>query len=137
MPEFNKVGKEVVSALAAGGETVDGLIRLPEESIAIIAKYNEQIKGLKNWTKVIGKLAARSPAGLEIRLGEKAAQTANNFTLVARQILPRDLAEFLTTHFINADKNDQVIIVRNLYSAIIDSYGLHGTAKGNELKKEF
>lgn len=135
LPEFEKAGNKVVSALAVSGETVDGLIQLPETSLAIIAQYGEQIKGIKNWTKVIGRLGARSPAGLEIRLGEKAAKTANNFTLVARQILPRDLAEFLTTHFIKADKNDQVIIVRNLYSAIIDSYGLHGTAKGNELKK--
>ena len=80
----------------------------------------------------IGQKFARNPMGRAINIGEDAIKTADNFRDTARQILPRDLADFLTVKFVNADTNDQVAVLRSLYYAIMQRYGLDGHPKGKE-----
>jgi hypothetical protein len=79
---------------------------------------------------------ARSPQGGVILLGEDAYKTADNFRAVARQVLPRDLADFMTQKFIVADANDQVVIMRNMYVGIMQRFGLDGHADGKKLMDE-
>jgi hypothetical protein len=126
--ELEKIGNDAYDALRKAGETVDGYVN-PNPDLSIIKGINSEIKGLKRF----GKLAARSPMGLEIRTGSEAIQTAGNFTTVARQVVPKDVAEFLTTSFLESTQDQQLVIIRNLYVAIMDSYGLRGHAMGEKL----
>jgi len=80
----------------------------------------------------IGQKFARNPMGRAINIGEDAIKTADNFRDTARQVLPRDLADFITVKFVNADTNDQVAVVRSLYYAIMQRYGIDGHPKGKE-----
>lgn len=78
----------------------------------------------------------RSTQGRTILLGEKAIKTADVVRDTFRQVLPRDLSDFMTYKFINASANDQVIILRNTYYAIMQRYGLDGHPMGNDLIKK-
>jgi hypothetical protein len=79
---------------------------------------------------------SRSPQGGVILLGEDAYKTADNFRAVARQVLPRDLADFMTQKFITSEANDQVVIMRNLYVGVMQRYGLDGHPDGKKLMDE-
>lgn len=84
----------------------------------------------------IGFLASRNPSG-EILVGENAIKTANNFRVMARQVLPRDMAEFVTQKFLKSDISEQVVILRNLDTAILYRYGLGGHPQGNAFIDSF
>ena len=122
--ELEKQGNDVHDVLLKAGQSLDDLA-----SNQTILTAQKEIKGLKK----LGKLAARSPAGLEIKIGENAIQTAQNFNTVARQLLPRDLANFLTTKFIESKADEQAVIVRNLYASIMLKHGLNGHPDGEKL----
>ncbi len=109
----------------------DSLQRLitPNSDMSVVLKANEEIKGWKR----IGRLAARSPQGLEVRVGANALDTAFNFTARARQILPKDMAQALTVRFLESTADEQVVILRNLDAATMYSMGLGGSAKGEDL----
>ena len=126
--ELQAKGDEIHSALIKTGETVDGFMN-PNPDMSIIQAAANEIKGLKKF----GQLAARSPVGLEIRIGERAAETAQNFTLAARQLLPRDMAEFMTVKFLESSADEQVVILRNIYAATMYKYGLGGDVNGKAL----
>ena len=126
--ELQAKGDEIHSALIKTGETIDGFMN-PNPDMNIINEAAKEIKGLKKF----GQWAARSPAGLEIHIGERAAETAQNFTLAARQLLPRDMAEFMTTKFLESSADEQVVILRNIYAATMYKYGLGGDVNGKAL----
>jgi len=89
-------------------------------------------KGMSRKEK-IARQVGRTPFGRNIMLGDDAVKTADVFRDTARQVLPRDLADLVTYKFINSDANDQVAVLKSLYTAIMQRYGLDGTAKGREL----
>jgi hypothetical protein len=84
----------------------------------------------------IGRLGARNPGGQFIMVGDNAIKTADTFRVMARQILSKDLAEFTTQKFLKSSEDEQVVIIRNLYGAIMMRSGLHGNPMGNEFMQE-
>ena len=132
---MSRTGKERDEALepitAALLNTEDALQRLinPTSDMAVVLKANEEIKGWKR----IGQMAARSPQGLEVRIGANAVDTAANFTARARQILPKEMAQALTVRFLESTADEQIVILRNLDAATMYSMGLGGSVKGEEL----
>ena len=117
--------------VAAFLNTEDALQRLinPNADMSVVLKANKEITG---WKK-IGQMAARSPQGLEVRIGVNAIDTSANFTARARQILPKEMAQALTVRFLDSTADEQIVILRNLDAATMYSMGLGGSVKGEEL----
>ena len=132
---MSRTAKERDEALepitAALLNTEDALQRLvnPNADMSVLLKANEEIKGWKR----IGQMAARSPQGLEVRIGANALDTAANFTARARQILPKEMAQALTVRFLESTADEQIVILRNLDAATMYSMGLGGSVKGEDL----
>jgi len=127
-------GLDAASILRTAGADIDKGV-----NIAGIQRFNEidkDIKRARRIGEIVGKLASRNPAGTQILLGEDAVKTAENFRLVARQVFSRDIADFVTFHFLDSQADEQVIIIRNLYAAVMHRYGLHGTAEGRKIMEE-
>jgi len=129
--QLDAKGEDIYSALKQSGDAIDNMMN-PVTSKAVL-DAQEELKGFKNITKKIGLLGARSPIGLEVRLGEDAAKTAENFTAKARVLMPRDLAEFMTTKFLDATEDEQVVIMRNMDASIMLKAGLGGEPDGKIL----
>jgi hypothetical protein len=121
--------------LKKGEDTWTKLTRLGDEGTNYVspevADLQKFVKKM-TFTERIGQKFARNPQGRAIKIGEDAIKTADNFRDTARQVLPRDLADFLTVKFINADANDQVAVLRSLYFSIMQRFGLDGHPKGKE-----
>ena len=133
---FNPATADTVDSINKIGEDVfESLTMLGKEGELISPKIDDLQKFRKEMSlrEKIGQKFARSPQGTIIRLGKDSIKTAENFRNTARQVLPRDLADFVTYKFINAEANDQVVIVRNLYYAVMQRYGLDGHPLGKEL----
>ena len=134
---FRRPAEEVNKLMTEGGITEalvsseNALSRLKsgDAGMGAVRAATESIKGWKR----IGHLASRSAAGLEVRVGEKAALTAGNFTARARQILPLDMAEALTQTFLSVPADEQIVILRNVDAAAMWSMGLGGEANGEKL----
>ena len=127
-------GIDIGTILRTAGEDIDKGV-----NIAGINRFNDidkDIKRARRIGEIIGKQASRNPAGTQILLGDDAVKTAENFRLVARQVFTRDIADFVTFHFLDSQADEQVIIIRNLYAAIMHRYGLHGTAEGRKVMEE-
>ena len=104
-------------------------LKNPDADLSVVIKANAEIT---RWKKV-GRLAARSPMGQEVRIGRDAIKTIANFTSRARLILPKDLAQALSVRFLESTADQQIVILRNLDAATMYSMGLGGHAKGEEL----
>jgi hypothetical protein len=135
---FNNMGRtakerdealEPITAALLNAEDAMQRLANPKADMSVVLKASEEIKG---WKK-IGRLAARSPQGLEVRIGANATDTAFNFTARARQILPKEMAQALTVRFLESTADEQIVILRNLDAATMYSMGLGGTAKGDDL----
>jgi len=111
--------------------TEDALQRLanPNADMSVLLEANKEIT---RWKK-IGLMAARSPQGLEVRIGANALDTSANFTARARQLLPKEMAQALTVRFMESTADEQIVILRNLDAATMYSMGLGGSQKGEEL----
>ena len=123
--DIDKLGKDAWTALSNVGKQGE----LVSDNIDDIQKFR---KSMTTRAK-IGQAFGRTPQGQIILLGEDAIKTADTFRNTARQVLPRDLADFVTYKFINSEANDQVIVLRNLYYAIMQRYGLDGHPMGKQL----
>ena len=121
-----------ISAALLNAEDVLQRLANPNSDMSAVLAANKEIT---RWKKV-GQMAARSPQGLEVRIGINAIDTASNFTARARQILPKDMAQALTVRFLESSADEQIVILRNLDAATMYSMGLGGTAKGDELIKK-
>jgi hypothetical protein len=128
--ELDAKGEDIYTALSTAGDALDNMASPIISKVLLDAQA--EIKGLKK----LGLFASRSPIGLEVRLGPDAVMTAENFTTKARVILPRDLAEFMTTKFINSTEDEQVVIMRNLDAAIMFKSGLNGEPEGRMLMEK-
>jgi len=126
--EITEEGEDAFKTLSTLGK--DG--ELFAENIDDIKKF---YAGMSRKERLAQRFA-RSPQGGVILLGEDAYKTADNFRAVARQVLPRDLADFMTQKFIAAEANDQVVIMRNLYVGVMQRFGLDGHPDGKKLMDE-
>lgn len=124
--EIEKGGKDAWEIFTKVGKDENAIV--PEEITEIKKFWNEMSRREK-----IAQKFGRSTQGRYILLGEDSIKTADVVRDTFRQVVPRDIADFLTYKFINADANDQVIILRNTYYAIMQKYGLDGHPKGKEL----
>jgi hypothetical protein len=125
--------------LKSGEDVWSKLTKLGDEGTNYVSPEVEDIqKFVKKMTffEKVGRQFARNPQGRAINIGPDAIKTADNFRDTARQVLPRDLADFLTVKFINADTNDQVAVLRSLYYSIMQRYGIDGHPKGKEIIEE-
>ena len=126
LPEVKTKGESVWDTLTKFGTERNNYV---SPQVAEIQKFTQNLSRRER----IGRAFAKSPQGRAIKIGENAIDTADNFRDTARQVLPRDLADFLTIKFVNADAADQVSVLRSLYYAIMQKYGVDGTAKGREI----
>jgi hypothetical protein len=136
--ELNYTGRTAKEIARDGEDAFKTLSTLGKEG-ELWAENLDDIKKFYAGMSKKEKLAqrfARSPQGSVILLGEDAYKTADNFRAVARQVLPRDLADFMTQKFITAEANDQVVIMRNMYVGIMQRFGLDGHADGKKLMDE-
>jgi hypothetical protein len=120
---------EPITAALLNAEDVVQRLGNPKADMSVVLAANKEIV---RWKK-IGRLAARSPQGLEVRIGVNAVDTAANFTARARQILPKEMAQALTVRFLESTADEQIVILRNLDAATMYSMGLGGTVKGDAL----
>lgn len=136
--ELNYSGRTTEDIAREGEDAFKTLSTLGKEG-EMFAENLDDIKkfyaGMSRREKLAQRFS-RSPQGGVILLGEDAYKTADNFRAVARQVLPRDLADFMTQKFIASEANDQVVIMRNLYVAIMQRYGLDGHPEGKKLMDE-
>jgi hypothetical protein len=136
--ELNYTGRTTQEIATEGEDVFKTLTTLGKEGDL----WAENISDIKSFYQKMSrkeKLAqrfARSPQGGVILLGEDAYKTADNFRTVARQVLPRDLADFVTQKFIASEANDQVVIMRNIYVGIMQRFGLDGHPEGKKLMDE-
>jgi hypothetical protein len=134
--KVDELGKPLYETLIKTGQSLDKLVHPNPELDKVLADINGEIKGLKAFGYKIGQQATRSPAGAEIRLGDRSAETANHFNNMARQLLPRDMAGFMTEKFIDAPMDEQVVILRNVYASIMHKFGMGGTQAGRDLMEK-
>ena len=127
--ELDKSMEPIAQALLNSQDAVKRLENPQLSDMRVLLEANAEIK---RWKKV-GRLAARSASGLEVRIGKGAVGTAANFTTRARQLLPKDMAEALTVKFLDSNVGEQIVILRNLDAATMYSMGLGGEVQGIKL----
>jgi hypothetical protein len=130
--ELDEVTDKAYNALVNSQNALERMRNPATSDLKVVIEASKEIKGWKR----IGQMASRSPAGLEVRVGEGAVSTAANFTARARQVLPKDMAQALTVKFLEANISEQYVILRNLDAATMYSMGLGGDVRGLKLMEE-
>jgi len=140
---FNGKQVDTVERKATGENTWDTLITSGEKSdkavnpnISDLLEIDSDVKGFKKQLARVGKAAARNPAGQQILVGEDAIKTIDTVRNYARLVLPRDMADFVAQRFLKSTEDEQIVVVRNLYGAIMHRSGLSGTAEGKEVMEK-
>ena len=101
-----------------------------------------EVKELEKFYKGISikekaaRAMGRTPQNRSIRIGDKAVETADVFYDTVRNILPADLSDMLTHRFVNSTADEQVQVLRSVYTAVMQKAGLEGHPKGKELIAE-
>lgn len=127
-------GKSKLDILRVVGEEIDlGVNRAGVETFLDIDK---DIKMARRLAEITGKLMARNPGSDLIILGEDSAKSINTVRLVARQVFTRDIADYVAFEWGKAEVDEQIVILRNLYGAVMYRYGLHGTVEGKRVMQE-
>jgi hypothetical protein len=136
--ELNYSGRTTEDIAKEGEDAFKTLSTLGKEGEMFVENIDDLKKfyaGMSRRERLAQRFS-RSPQGGVILLGEEAYKTADNFRAVARQVLPRDLADFMTQKFIASEANDQVVIMRNLYVGVMQRFGLDGHPDGKKLMDE-
>jgi len=131
--EREAIGKNSWDTLIASGERSDKAVN---PNISDLFEIDSDIKGFKKQLMRFGKAAARNPAGQQILVGDDAIKTIDTVRNYARLVLPRDMADFVAQRFLKATEDEQVVVVRNLYGAIMHRSGLSGTSDGEKIMEE-
>ncbi len=103
------------------------------EQATDLKKFHDSLTTKQKIKLGVAKQLARSPQGGVIKLGKSAIETAETFRLTARQVMPKDMADFMTQKFINAKQNDQISIMKAIDYAVIERYGITGHPGGKDL----
>ena len=104
-----------------------------QAEITDIKKFHDSLTRKQKFQIGLQRQLTRSAQGSVTKLGTDAIKTANSFRLTARQVLPKDMAEFLTMKFISSTTADQIAISKSLDYAIIERYGITGHPGGKDL----
>ena len=132
-PERAATGDKVWDTLITSGERSDKAVN---PNISDLLEIDSDVKGFKKQLMRVGKAAARNPAGQQILVGEDAIKTIDTVRNYARLVLPRDMADFVAQRFLKSSEDEQVVVVRNLYGAIMHRSGLSGTSDGEKVMEE-
>lgn len=125
--EAEATGQKVESFFKSGAELAPG-----KRDWSVVDTLSSEIKGFKK--AAFAKLIARHPGTQRIFItDDKVMDTLPVFNSLARVILPKDMAGFMTESFKNASQQDRVLILRNMYGAIMHDVGLHGVPGGEDL----
>jgi hypothetical protein len=128
--ELEASGEQIYDILRKSGEETDKAVN---PNIADLFDIDQDINKLRF---KMGQYAARNPAGQQIVIGDEAVKTIDTFRNVARLVVSRDMADFMAQKFLTSSEDEQVVIVRNLYAAVMHRAGLGDNAEGQELMQE-
>lgn len=131
--QINAKGDETFAILSKAGEEVDKAVN---PMMRELVDLDKDVSFFRRQLLKLGRAGARNPGGQFILIGDDAIKTADTFRQVARQVLSRDLAEVTTQKFLRASEDEQVVIIRNLYGAIMMRSGLEGQPLGKEFMGE-
>ena len=123
-----------------GDDVWDGFIKSGEKSdLGVnpnLAKVVEGEEDFKKGLRKIGLMAARNPAGQSILTGNDAIKTIETVRQYARLVVNRDMADFIAVKFLKATEDEQIVVMRNLYAAIMQRAGITDKAIIEEYLKK-
>lgn len=133
--------RRVADELQTKGEDVwDGLVKSGEKSdLGVnpnLAKTLEGEEDFKRGLKKIGLMAARNPAGQKVLTGENAIKTIDTVRQYARLVVNRDMADFIAMKFLKSTEDEQIVVMRNIYAAIMQRAGITDKAIMEEYLKK-
>jgi hypothetical protein len=128
--ELEASGEQIYDILRKSGEETDKAVN---PNIKELFDIDQDINKVRY---KMGQMAARNPAGQQIVVGDEAVKTIDTFRNVARLVVSRDMADFMAQKFLTSSEDEQVVIVRNLYAAVMHRAGLGDNAEGQELMQE-
>ena len=135
--ELQAKGSDAWDILATAGRKSDEAVN---PQIKEFAKQERDIKGFKNkvdaFGKWAGKMAARNPAGQAVLTGDDAIKTIDTVRNYARLVLDRDMADFVAQKFLASTEDEQIVVMRNLYAAIMQRSGITDDAIMKEYLKK-
>jgi hypothetical protein len=114
-------GDELFEALKTAGKTSDEAFNpnLPQ-----FLQEQADIKRFKRTLLEVGRQASRNPSGQAILVGTDTVKTLETFRNYARLILDRDMADYVTRRFQLSPEAEQIVIIRNLYTGILQRAGI-------------
>ena len=130
-------GSDAWDILATAGRKSDEAVN---PQIVEFTKQEKDIKGFRNkvdaFGKWAGKMAARNPAGQAVLTGDDAIKTIDTVRNYARLVLDRDMADFVAQKFLASTEDEQIVVMRNLYAAIMQRAGITDEAIMKEYLKK-
>jgi hypothetical protein len=124
----------------AGPDIWSGFIKSGEKSdLGVnpnLAKVVEGEEDFKKGLRKIGLMAARNPAGQQVLTGDDAIKTIETVRQYARLVVNRDMADFIAVKFLKATEDEQIVVMRNLYAAIMQRAGITDKAIMEEYLKK-
>lgn len=122
-----ELGQKLENVFKSGAE-----LNPKKKDWSVVDPLTKEVTGFK--LASIGRLMARHPGSQRIFItDDKVLETLPVFESLARVILPKDMAGYMTQVFKDSNQQDRVLILRNMYGAIMYEMGLHGTPKGEQL----
>lgn len=135
--ELQAKGSDAWDILSTAGRKSDEAVN---PQIVEFAKQEKDIKGFRNkvdaFGKWAGKMAARNPAGQAVLTGDDAIKTIDTVRNYARLVLDRDMADFVAQKFLASTEDEQIVVMRNLYAAIMQRAGITDEAIMKEYLKK-
>jgi hypothetical protein len=123
-----------------GNDVWDGFIKSGEKSdLGVnpnLAKVVEGEEDFKKGLRKIGLMAARNPAGQMVLTGNDAIKTIETVRQYARLVVNRDMSDFIAMKFLNASEDEQIVVMRNIYAAIMQRAGITDKAIMEEYLKK-
>lgn len=129
-----KIGPELEKIFIEAGSA--GENRLIGEGLKRLEEFKPVTK-LEKSKDFISRAMVRSAQNRQIKLGKDSVKTKNIFNDMARQVLPKDMADWMTEKFIELNGNiaQQFAIVRAMHYATMQKFGLEATPSGAAFMK--
>jgi hypothetical protein len=123
-----------------GDDIWDGFVKSGEKSdLGVNPNLVKVVEGeadFKKGLRKIGLMAARNPAGQMVLTGDDAIKTIETVRQYARLVVNRDMADFIAVKFLKATEDEQIVVMRNLYAAIMQRAGITDKAIMEEYLKK-